>query len=93
MGAQIFEAIGIGKDVIDRYFTNTVSRIGGIGLEEIQKEAEIKHENGFKDKTYAADFILDSPGYEKLRSGDGIQEQHLYNPTTIHKLQDRKSVV
>lgn len=88
MGAQIFEAIGIGKDVIDRYFTNTVSRIGGIGLEEIQKESEIKHENGFKDKTYAADFILDSPGYEKLRSGDGIQEQHLYNPTTIHKLQE-----
>ena len=88
MGAQIFEAIGIGKEVIDRYFTNTVSRIGGIGLEEIQKEAEIKHENGFKDKTYAADFILDSPGYEKLRSGDGIQEQHLYNPMTIHKLQE-----
>lgn len=88
MGAQIFEAIGIGKEVIDRYFTNTVSRIGGIGLEEIQKEAEIKHENGFKDKTYAADFILDSPGYEKLRSGDGIQEQHLYNPLTIHKLQE-----
>ena len=86
-GAQIFEAIGIGKDVIDKYFTNTVSRIGGIGLKEIQKEAEIKHENGFKDKTYAADFALDSPGYEKLRSGDG-KEEHLYNPLTIHKLQE-----
>ena len=85
-GAQIFEAIGIGKDVIDRYFTNTISRIGGVGLEEIQKEAEMRHENGFKDKTYAADFALDSPGYEKLRSGDG-QEEHLYNPLTIHKLQ------
>lgn len=86
-GAQIFEAIGIGKDVIDKYFTNTVSRIDGIGLKEIQKEAEIKHENGFKDKTYAADFALDSPGYEKLRSGDG-KEEHLYNPLTIHKLQE-----
>lgn len=86
-GAQIFEAIGIGKEVIEKYFTNTVSRIGGIGLKEIQKEAEINHENGFNDKTYAADFTLDSPGYEKLRSGEG-QEQHLYNPLTIHKLQE-----
>ncbi|NFG60446.1 glutamate synthase large subunit [Clostridium sp. CMCC3677] len=85
-GAQIFEAVGIGKKVIDRYFTNTVSRIGGIGLEEIQREAEINHEKGFKDKTYAADFQLDSPGYEKLRSGEE-KEEHLYNPNTIHKLQ------
>ncbi|SFD34936.1 glutamate synthase large subunit [Clostridium uliginosum] len=86
-GAQIFEAIGIGKEVIDKYFTNTVSRIAGIGLKEIQKEAEINHENGFRDKTYAADFSLDSPGYEKLRAGEE-QEQHLYNPLTIHKLQE-----
>ncbi|NFG37531.1 glutamate synthase large subunit [Clostridium botulinum] len=85
-GAQIFEAVGIGKKVIDRYFTNTVSRIGGIGLEEIQKEAEINHEKAFKDKTYVADFQLDSPGYEKLRSGEE-KEEHLYNPNTIHKLQ------
>ena len=87
IGAQIFEAIGIGKEVIDKYFTNTVSRINGIGIKEIQKEAEINHENGFKDKTYAADFALDSPGYEKLRSGEG-REEHLYNPLTIHKLQE-----
>ncbi|WP_297416756.1 glutamate synthase large subunit [Clostridium sp.] len=87
-GAQIFEAIGIGTEVIDKYFTNTVSRIGGIGLKEIQKEAEINHENGFREKTYAADFSLDSPGYEKLRSGEGNEEKHLYNPLTIHKLQE-----
>jgi len=87
-GAQIFEAIGIGTEVIDKYFTNTVSRIGGIGLKEIQKEAETNHANGFKDKTYAADFALDSPGYEKLRSGEGNQEKHLYNPLTIHRLQE-----
>ena len=87
IGAQIFEAIGISKEVIDRYFTNTTSRIGGVGLKEIQKEAEIRHENGFKDKTYAADFTLDSPGYEKLRSRDSGVEQHLYNPMTITKLQ------
>lgn len=86
-GAQIFEAIGIGKEVIDKYFTNTVSRIGGIGLKEIQREAEINHENAFKDKTYASDFELDSPGYEKLRSGEE-KEEHLYNPLTIHKLQE-----
>lgn len=87
-GAQIFEAIGIRKEVIDRYFTNTVSRIEGIGLEEIQKEAEIRHENAFKEKTYSADFSLDTPGYEKLRSGNNGQEEHLYNPLTIHKLQE-----
>ena len=86
-GAQIFEAIGISKEVIDRYFTNTTSRIGGIGLKEIQKEAEIRHENGFRPKTYAADFTLDTPGYDKLRSGNNGQEEHLYNPMTIHKLQ------
>lgn len=85
-GAQIFEAVGIGEKVIDKYFTNTVSRIGGIGLEEIQKEAEINHKKGFKDKTYATDFELDSPGNEKLRSGEE-KEEHLYNPQTIHKLQ------
>lgn len=87
-GAQIFEAIGIGKEVIDKYFTNTISRIDGIGLAEIQKEAEINHKNGFKEKTYAADFSLDSPGYEKLRSGEDSGEEHLYNPLTIHKLQE-----
>ena len=86
-GAQIFEAIGISKEVIDRYFTNTTSRIDGIGLEEIQKEAEIRHDNGFRPKTYAADFTLDTPGYDKLRSGNNGQEEHLYNPMTIHKLQ------
>ncbi|AOR23093.1 glutamate synthase large subunit [Clostridium taeniosporum] len=85
-GAQIFEAIGIGKKVIDKYFTNTISRIGGIGLSEIQREAEINHEKGFNDKTYSADFELDSPGYEKLRSGEE-KEEHLYNPQTINKLQ------
>lgn len=86
-GAQIFEAIGISKEVIDRYFTNTISRIDGIGLVEIQKEMEINHKKGFKDKTYVSDFILDSPGYEKLRSGDIDKEKHLYNPLTIYKLQ------
>ena len=86
-GAQIFEAIGISKEVIDRYFTNTTSRIEGIGLKEIQEEAEIRHNNAFKPKTYAADFALDTPGYEKLRSGNNGQEEHLYNPLTIHKLQ------
>ena len=44
--------------------------------------------NGFKPKTYSADFTLDSPGYEKLRSGSDGAEEHLYNPLTIHKLQE-----
>lgn len=84
-GAQIFEALGIKEDVINKYFTKTVSRIGGIGLEEIHKETLIKHKKAF-DKYYNNfDFSLESNGMYKERSG---KEEHLYNPLTIHKLQE-----
>ena len=69
-GAQIFEAIGISKDVVDRYFTDTVSRVGGITFDPLGLDV---------------DLTLDSGGSHKLRSG---QEEHLYNPLTIHLLQE-----
>ncbi len=83
-GAKIFEAIGINSDVVDKYFTGTVSRIGGIGLEDIQKDVEIQHSKAFDPLGLSVDHTLDSTGMHKLRSG---QEEHLYNPQTIHLLQ------
>ncbi|MCR1950069.1 glutamate synthase large subunit [Clostridium sp. DSM 100503] len=83
-GAQIFEAVGINSEVINKYFTNTVSRIEGISLKEIQEEVLIRHKNAFRKSNVNFDFVLDSKGRDKLRSG---KEEHLYNPLTIHKLQ------
>ncbi len=84
-GSQIFEAIGINKDVIDKYFTNTVSRIGGIGLEDIAKEVNFLHSKAFDPLDLEIDLSLDSSGSHKFRSG---KEEHLYNPNTIHLLQE-----
>ncbi|SES30968.1 glutamate synthase large subunit [Salisediminibacterium halotolerans] len=82
-GAQIFEAIGINSDVINKYFTRTSTRIGGIGLDLIEEETRIRHTAAFqesrgKDKTLA-------PGDEYQYRQFG--EDHQYNPQTIHKLQ------
>lgn len=82
-GAQIFEAVGIGSEVIDRYFTKTPSRIGGIGLEVIAKEAMIRHREAYS-LTAPEEDALESGGQYQWRS-DG--EYHLFNPETIHKLQ------
>jgi len=82
-GAQIFEAIGISKDVIDRYFTWTPTRIGGIGLDTIHEEVRLRHERAFAIRG-GAETALDSGGEYQWRS-DG--EEHLYNPRTIHTLQ------
>ncbi|SHI19911.1 glutamate synthase (ferredoxin) [Sporobacter termitidis DSM 10068] len=82
MGAQIFEALGIGKEVIDKYFTMTPARIGGVGLEEIAKEAEMRHAAAFKAQDPEEE--LDTAGnYQYRRNG----EYHIYNPETIDKLQ------
>lgn len=83
-GAQIFEAVGINNEVVNKYFTNTVSRIGGISLKEIQEEVLIRHQNAFRKGNVNFEFSLDSKGRDKFRSG---KEEHLYNPLTIHKLQ------
>ena len=84
-GSQIFEAIGINKEVIDKYFTNTVSRIGGIGLDDIAKEVNFLHAQAFDPLDLEVDLSLDSSGSHKFRSG---KEEHLYNPNTIHLLQE-----
>ncbi len=82
-GAQIFEAIGISREVIDTYFTWTDSRIGGIGLDVIAKEVEMRHRKAFPELQLNG-HILDEGGQYKWRK-DG--EYHMYNPKTVHTLQ------
>ncbi|MCQ2506533.1 MAG: glutamate synthase large subunit [Lachnospiraceae bacterium] len=83
-GAKIFEAIGISKSVIDKYFKGTVSRIGGIDIKDIENDVEYRHSKAFDPLTLTTDDTLDSTGLHKMRSGF---EEHLYNPQTIHLLQ------
>ncbi len=83
-GSQIFEAVGISKEVIDTYFTNTVSRIGGITLKDIENRVDQLHSSAFDPLGLGTDETLDSRGSHKARSG---KEEHLYNPKTIHLLQ------
>lgn len=85
--SQIFEAIGIRQDVIDTYFTNTVSRVGGIGLEEIGEGVEYRHSHAFDPLGLGVDTTLDSLGFHNLRSGDD-KEDHLYSPETIIALRE-----
>jgi glutamate synthase (NADPH) large chain len=82
-GAQIFEAIGLNQAVIDRYFTRTPSRVGGINLDVIAREAVLRHDNAFNNSGIDSE-SLDSGGVHQWRK-DG--EYHMYNPETIHKLQ------
>ncbi len=83
-GSQIFEAIGIGKDVIDEYFTGTVSRVGGITLRDIEENADRLHSEAFDPLSLETTAELISRGGHKFRSG---KEEHLYDPRTIHTLQ------
>ena len=84
-GSKIFEAIGIDSDVIDKYFTNTVSRIGGITLKDIENDVNELHSAAYDPLGLETDLTLDSRGRHKMRSG---ADQHLYNPATIHLLQE-----
>lgn len=83
-GSQIFEAIGISSKVIDRYFTNTVSRVEGITLDDIAKDVDTRHSEAFDPLGLDTDLTLDSIGRHKSR---GQGEEHRYNPETIHLLQ------
>ncbi len=83
-GAQIFEAVGLNQDVVDRYFTWTASRIGGIGLDMIADEALRRHAHAYPPVRMPAELDLDVGGqYQWRRSG----EHHLFNPLSIARLQ------
>lgn len=83
-GAQIFEILGLNKDVVDKYFTGTTSRIEGMGLDEIAKEVLAKHFFAFSRKDIPVDRLPVGGVYQWKRKG----EFHLFNPQTIHLLQD-----
>ena len=83
-GSKIFEAVGIDRSVIDKYFTATVSRIGGITLEDIASDVNVLHARAYDPLGLRTERTLDSVGRHKMRSG---AQKHLYNPQTIHLLQ------
>ncbi len=83
-GAQIFEAIGVGKEIIDKYFTGTVSKIGGVGLEEISREAQMFHEAAYKTDVTPEPFRFENGGVYMWRK---YGEHHAWNPETIGLLQ------
>ena len=83
-GAQIFEAIGLNQSVIDRFFTNTSSRVEGIGIDTIASEAKHRHMFAFSPRPDERALPLDPGGIYQWRA---TGEKHLFNPTTIHKLQ------
>ena len=82
-GAQIFEAVGLNKNFVDRYFTWTASRVGGIGIDTVAAEAQRRHRRAFPTRG-GEDRELDGGGeYQWRRDG----EYHLFNPETVYKLQ------
>ena len=83
-GSKIFEAIGISKEVIEQYFTDTVCCAGSITLEDIQEQVDRQHSTAFDPLGLQVDLNLESRGQHKAR---GNKEEHLYNPETIHLLQ------
>ena len=83
-GAQIFEAIGLNQEFVDRFFTHTLSRIGGIGIDLVAQEVRLRHERAFGRRLPMAPAEL-QPGGEYQWRRDG--EFHLFNPDTVFKLQ------
>ena len=83
-GAQIFEALGVGLEVIDKCFCGTVSRVGGAGFSEICAESLLRHKQAFGEGSLNAPYLLSGGVYQWKRDG----EYHLWNPDTIASLQD-----
>lgn len=83
-GSQNFEAIGLAKSLIDKYFPKTVTRIEGKTIKDIENDVDYRHSKVYDPLGLDVDVSLDSRGDHKERSG---KEEHLYNPQTIHKLQ------
>ncbi len=84
--AKIFEAVGLSKEFVDKYFTGTTSRVGGIGITEIGEDVELRHNKAFDPLGLSTNTSLDSFGFHGLRSGKEM-EDHMYNPKTIVTLQ------
>ena len=82
-GAQIFEALGISNEVINQYFSGTVSRIGGLRLDDIASEALAKHQLAFPTTANSSPRLEVGGVYQWKQRG----ESHLFNPQTIHLLQ------
>src|SRR4029450_11559566 len=82
-GAQIFEAIGLDRAFVDRYFTWTASRIGGVGIDVIAEEAAARHARAFPDRPVGSAELEWGGEYQWRREG----EYHLFNPDTVFKLQ------
>ncbi|HXJ74899.1 MAG TPA: glutamate synthase central domain-containing protein, partial [Candidatus Dormibacteraeota bacterium] len=82
-GAQIFEAVGLHRSVVDKYFTWTPSRVEGVGIEVLAREVEMRHRHAFPDRP-ANGHTLEAGGQYQWRA-DG--ELHLFSPQTVHKLQ------
>src|SRR3984957_11700776 len=82
-GAQVFEAIGLNKSLVDTYFSGTASRLEGIGLEVVAREAQLKHEHAFRPLTDSETELVIGGNYHQRVNG----EYHLLNPLTISKLQ------
>ncbi|MGN6178498.1 MAG: glutamate synthase large subunit, partial [Mucilaginibacter sp.] len=82
-GSQIFEILGINKDVVNKYFCGAVTRIEGLGLDEIARESLCKHRIGFGSSKAETQLLPEGGIYQWKRRG----EQHLFNPTTVHLLQ------
>src|SRR5438128_404093 len=82
-GAQIFEAVGLNRDLVDRYFTGTASRVSGIGIDLIAEEGRQRHERAFPDRPVGAHDLDWGGEYQWRRDG----EHHMVNPEMIAKLQ------
>jgi len=82
-GSQVFEILGINQAVVDKYFTGAVTRISGLGLDELARESLCKHKIGFGGSKTGAHLLPEGGIYQWKRRG----EQHLFNPTTVHLLQ------
>lgn len=80
-GAQLFEAVGLLEEVVQKYFTGTVSRIGGLSLTQIEQEYQTRYESAFKDK--AVDYLPSGGSFQYKAEG----EHHLYNPQSIYRFQ------
>ncbi|MEE0380043.1 MAG: glutamate synthase large subunit [Ruminococcus sp.] len=83
-GSKIFEALGIAKSVCEQFFPDTVSRVGGIDLQDISNRSLALHDAAFDPNGLMTEEEVRSIGTHKARSN---QEEHLYNPETIHLLQ------